>query len=95
LDILQLNFYLYNHFLFLDGIDATMKFVYPDMPEMDPFRSMTDVNLRHSNTKKYKKFKRQVKKIEKDWYGNFDGNSNYSLPVMTKKISKYHILSKS
>jgi hypothetical protein len=72
-------------------MDATMKFVYPDMPEMDPVRSMTDVNLRHSNTKKYKKFKRKVKNIEKDWYGN----STYSLSVMTNKISKYHILSKS
>ena len=72
-------------------MDATMKFVYPDMPEMDTIRSMTDVNLRHSNTKKYKKFKRQVKKIEKDWYGN----STYSLSVMTNKISKYHILPKS
>ena len=72
-------------------MDATMKFVYPDMPEMDSIRSMTDVNLRHGNTKKFKKLKRQVKNIEKDW----NGNSTYSLSVMTKKISKYHILSKS
>jgi hypothetical protein len=73
-----------------------MKYVYPDMPEMDPIRSMTNVNLRHTiPTKKYKKFKKQVKNIEKEWYGDFDGNSNYSLPVMTNKISKYHILSKS
>ena len=72
-------------------MDATMKFVYPDMPEMDSIRSMTDVNLRHGNTKKFKKLKRQVKNIEKDW----NGNSTYSLSVMANKISKYHILSKS
>ena len=70
---------------------ATMKFVYPDMPEMDSIRSMTDVNLRHTNKNKLKKFRRQVKKIEEEW----SGNSTYSLSVMTNKISKYHILSKS
>ena len=73
-------------------MDATMKYVYPDMPEMDPIRSMTNVNLRHTiPTKKYKKFKKQVKNIEKEWYGD----STYSLSVMINKISKYHILSKS
>ena len=75
----------------LDDMTATMKFVYPDMIEMDSIQSMTNVNLRHSNTKKFKKFRRQVKNIEKDWYGN----STYSLSVMTNKIGKYHVLSKS
>ena len=68
-------------------MDATMKFVYPDMPEMDSIRSMTDVNLRHSNTKKFKKFRRQVKKIEKEW----SGNSTYSFSGMLNKLGKYHI----
>ena len=65
-----------------------MKFVYPDMPEMDSILSMTDINLRHGNTKKFKKLKKQVKNIEKDW----NGNSTYSLSVMANKISKYSVL---
>ena len=75
----------------LDDMTATMKFVYPDMIEMDSIQSMTNVNLRHSNTKKFKKFRRQVKNIEKDWYGN----STYSVSGMFNKICKYHILLKS
>ena len=72
-------------------MDATMKFVYPDMPEMDSIRSMTDVNLRHKKKKKLRQFKRNMKKFEEEW----SGNSTYSMSVMNKKISKYHILSKS
>ena len=72
---------------------ATMKYVYPDMLDMDSIQSMTNVNLnlRHNNKNKYKKFNKQVKKIRKEW----SGNSTYSISAMTDKIGKYHIVSKS
>ena len=69
----------------LDDMTATMKFDYPDMIEMDSIQSMTNFNLRHSDTKKYKKFKKQVNKIKKDW----SGNSNTSFSGMCDIIGKY------
>ena len=63
-----------------------MNYIYPDL-DFDGDRSI-DVNLRHSNTKKYKKFKRKVNKIKRDW----SSNSAISVSGMCDKIGKYQIL---
>ena len=81
-----------------DGLNASMNFIYPErvngtnssmnyiFPDMDLDRSIDD-NLRHGNTKKYKKFKRQANKIRKEW----EGDSTTSYSGMCDIIGKYQI----
>ena len=83
----------------LDGLNSSMNYIYDDWvdrlnssmnyiyPDMDLDRSIDD-NLRHGNTKKYKKFKRQANKIRKEW----SGNSTTSYSGMCDIIGSYQIL---
>ena len=64
--------------------NSSMNYIYPDM---DLDQSIDD-NLRHGNTKKYKKFKRQANKVRKEW----EGDSTTSCSGMCDIIGKYQIL---
>ena len=82
-----------------DGLNASMNFIYPDRvngsnssinyihTDMDLVPSI-DNNLRHGNTKKYKKFKKQANKVKKEW----SGNTATSYSGMCDIIGKYQIL---
>ena len=83
----------------LDGLNSAMNFIYPDRvdglnssmnyiyPDMDLVQSI-DVNLRHKNTKKYKRFNRQTNNLKKEW----EGNTITSYYGMCDIIGKYQIL---
>ena len=64
--------------------NSSMNYIYPDM---DLDQSIDD-NLRHGNTKKYKKFKKQANKVKKEW----SGNTATSYSGMCDIIGKYQIL---
>ena len=70
--------------------NSSMNYIYPDM---DLDQSIDD-NLRHGNTKKYKKFKRQFNKVRKEWdSADFDGthHTTTSYLGMCETIGKYQI----
>ena len=83
----------------LDGLNSAMNFIYPDRvdglnssmnyiyPDMDLVQSI-DVNLRHKNTKKYKRFNRQTNNLKKEW----EGNTITSYSGMCDIIGKYQII---
>ena len=66
----------------VNGTNSSMNYIFPDM---DLDRSID--YLRHGNTKKYKKFKRQANKIRKEW----EGNTTTSYSGMCDIIGKYQI----
>ena len=89
--------YIYDDWV--DRLNSSMNFIYPDRvngsnssinyihTDMDLVPSI-DNNLRHGNTKKYKKFKKQANKVKKEW----SGNTATSYSGMCDIIGKYQIL---
>ena len=67
----------------VDGLNSSMNFIYPDM---DLVQSI-DVNLRHGNTKKYKKFKRKANKVKREWLGNTTTSYSGMCDIIGKYIS--------